>query len=102
MKSSTDTENERIRFKFTAIESEFNLFHIQSPDLGEYIFMKENSSCKYSTSVKEQDTAKWRVILVQDTEEKEGSPSCFMLCTKKMAREIFFLWKRRFSKAQEG
>lgn len=64
MKSSTDTENERIRFKFTAIENEFNLFHIQSPDLGEYIFMKENSYCKYSTSVKEQDTAKWRVILV--------------------------------------
>lgn len=102
MKSSTDTENVRIRFKFTAIENEFNLFHIQSPDLGEYIFMKENSYCKYSTSVKEQDTAKWRVILVQDTEEKEGSPSCFMLCTKKMAREICFYGKDVFRKRKRA
>lgn len=100
MKSSTDTENERIRFKFTAIENEFNLFHIQSPDLGEYIFMKENSYCKYSTSVKEQDTAKWRVILVQDTEEKEGSPSCFMLCTKKWPEKFVFMEKTFFESAR--
>lgn len=100
MKSSTDVENVRIRFKFTAIENEFNVFHIQSPDLGEYIFMKENSYCKYSKSVKEQDTAKWRVILVQDTDEKEGTHACFILCTKKWPEKFVFIEKTFFESAR--
>lgn len=58
MKSSTEVQNVRIRFKFTAIENEFNLFHIQSPDLGEFVYMKENSYCKYSIKVGDPDTAK--------------------------------------------
>lgn len=94
MKSSTDVENVRIRFKFTAIANEVNLFHIQSPDLGEYVFLKENSYCKYRKSVKDLDTAKWRVILVQ-------AQSCFIICTKKWP-EKFLIMEKSFYECVRG
>lgn len=93
MKSSTDVENVRIRFKFKAIANEVNLFHIQFPDLGEYIFMKKNSYCKYSKSVKDPDTAKWRVILVQNTEEKDETQTCFIICTRKWPAKFLIIEK---------
>lgn len=101
MKSSTDVENVRIRFKFTAIANEVNLFHIQSPDLGEYVFMKENSYCKYSKSVKDPDTAKWRVILVQSTKEKDETQSCFIICTRKWP-EKFLIMEKSFYECVRG
>lgn len=96
MKSSTDTENERIRFKFTAIESEFNLFHIQSPDLGEYIFMKENSYCKYSTSVKVASNSR------SGHRRERGITFLFYALYQKMAREIFFYGKDVFRKRKRA
>lgn len=96
MKSSTDVENVRIRLKFTAIANEVNLFHIQSPDLGEYVFMKENSYCKYRKSVKDPDTAKWRVILIQSTEEKDETRSCFIICTRKWPEKFLIMEKSYF------
>lgn len=97
---STDVQNRRIRFKFVAIENEFNLFHIQSPDSDDYVFMKENSYCKYSKSVKDPDTAKWRVILVHDTDEKEEAHSCFTLCTKKWPEKFVFMEDTFFKSAR--
>lgn len=101
MKRSTDVENVRIRFKFTAIANEVNLFHIQSPDLGEYVFMKKNSYCKYSKSVEDPDTAKWRVILVQSTEEKDKAQSCFIICTRKWP-EKFLIMENSFFECVRG
>lgn len=88
MKTSTDTRNVRIRFKFTAVEDSFNLFFIQSPDLDEYIFMKENRECKYKRMASVQDDAKWRVIPVYEENKKEKQSTNFILCTKK--------WPERF------
>lgn len=101
MKSSTDVENVRIRFKFKAIANEVNLFHIQSPDLGEYVFMKKNSYCKYSKSVKDPDTAKWRIILVQNTEEKDETQCCFIICTRKWPAK-FLICEKSFYECVRG
>lgn len=54
MKSSTDVENVRIKFKFKAIANEVNLFHIQFPDLGEYIFMKKTATANTANRLKIQ------------------------------------------------
>lgn len=59
MKSLIDVENVRIRFKFKVIVNEVNFFYIQFLDLGEYVFMKKNSYCKYSKLVKDLDIVKW-------------------------------------------
>lgn len=65
MKDSTDIDNVRIRFKFDAVENSFNLFHIQSPDLGECLYMKTSRYCKYSRAFHGQTGALWRVIQVK-------------------------------------
>lgn len=100
MKSSTNVQNVRIRFRFKAIENEFNLFYIQSEYSDEYVYMKKSGYCKYSKSVQGQDNAKWRVILVQDTKEEEGTHSCFTLCTKKWPEKFVFMENTFFKNAR--
>lgn len=96
MKNSLDVQNVRIRFKFTAIENEFNLFHIRSPDLGEYVYMKENGLCKYDKMSCVPETAMWRILLVCDTDKKKENPSCFIMCTKKWPEKFIFIEKSFF------
>ena len=90
MKGSTDVYNVRVRFKFTAVDGEFNLFYIQSPDLGEYMYMKENTYCKYDKMSTPNERAMWRVIRVIET-EKEEAQSSFIFCTKKWPEKIIFM-----------
>lgn len=49
--------NIRIIFKFTALENTFNEFYIQTPNSGQYIYLKNNRYCKFSnmTQVPNQD-----------------------------------------------
>lgn len=100
MKSSTNVQNVRIRFRFKAIENEFNLFYIQSEYSDEYVYMKKSGYCKYSKSVQGQDNAKWRVNLVQDTKEEEGTHSCFTLCTKQWPEKFVFMENTFFKNAR--
>lgn len=101
MKNSTDVRNVRINFRFTAIANEFNLFHIQSPDLGEFVYMKENSYCKYEKMLYAQEKAQWRILLVREAkgEEKEA-PSCFILCTRKWPEKFIYMEKSFFECAK--
>lgn len=96
MKNSLDVQNVRTRFKFTAITNEFNLFHIKSPDLGEYVYMKENGLCKYDKMSCVPETAMWRILLVCDTDKKKENPSCFIMCTKKWPEKFIFIEKSFF------
>lgn len=89
MKDSTDIDNVRIRFKFDAVENSFNLFHIQSPDLGECLYMKTSRYCKYSRAFHGQTGALWRVIQVKITNAREDDPSVFVFCTKEATTKIF-------------
>lgn len=85
MWSTTDTKNVRVRFKFTAVKNTFNLFFIQSPDIDEYVYMKENRYCKYCKYAKitdVPDNAKWRIIPVFKDDKKEIESNSFILCTK--------------------
>lgn len=91
MKNPLDVQNVRIRFKFTAIENKFNLFHIKSPDLAEYMNMKENGLCKYDKMSCVPETAELRILLVCDTDKKKENPSRFIMCTKKWPEKFIFI-----------
>lgn len=91
MKDSTDIDNVRIRFKFDAVENSFNLFHIQSPDLGECLYMKTSRYCKYSRAFHGQTGALWRVRQVKITNAREDDPSVFVFCTKKQPQRFLYL-----------
>lgn len=93
MKSSTDVENVRIRFKFKAIANEVNRFSHPVSRFGWIYLYEKNSYCKYSKSVKDPDTAKWRVILVQNTEEKDETQTCFIICTRKWPAKFLIIEK---------
>lgn len=80
MDSSTDVWNVRIGFQFMSIKDASNLFYIHSPDLTQYVYMKENSYCKYKKMSYVPDNAQWRVILV---DVKDNASSCFIICTRK-------------------
>lgn len=97
MDSSTDVMNVRINFRFTAIANEFNLFRIQSPDLGEFVYMKENSYCKYEKMLFAAKTAQWRILLVSEAKEEEkGDPFRFILCTKQWPEKFIYMEKSFF------
>lgn len=101
MKNSTDVRNVRINFRFTAIANEFNIFHIQSPDLGEFVYMKENSYCKYEKMLYAQEKAQWRILLVREAKEEEKeAPSCFILCTRKWPEKFIYMGKSFFECAK--
>lgn len=92
MGSSTDVRNVRIKFRFTAIANEFNLFHIQSPDLGEFVYMKENSYCKYEKMLYAPEKAQWRILLVREAKGKgKEAPSRFILCTKQWPEKFIYM-----------
>lgn len=99
MWSTTDPKNVRIRFKFTAVENNFNLFFIQSPDIDEYVFMKENRYCKYCKYAKIVDVpenAKWRIIPVFMDDKKEKEFDSFILCTKQWPDRFLHIDKAFF------
>lgn len=101
MKISTNVGNIKTNFKFTAIANEFNLFHIQSPDLGEYIYMKESSYCKYDKMMYAPTTAQWRILLVHETNgEGKKDPSRFILCTTKWPGKFLYMDKSFFECAK--
>nr|XP_022290795.1 uncharacterized protein LOC111102383 isoform X2 [Crassostrea virginica] len=91
MKRSTDVCNARVRFRFIAVDGEFNLFYIRSPDLKEYMYMKENTYCKYDKMSSPNESAMWRVIRVKETDNEEETHSCFIFCTKKWPDKIIFI-----------
>lgn len=92
MGSSTDVRNVRINFRFTAIANEFNLFHIQSPDLGEFVYMKENSYCKYEKMLYAPEKAQWRILLVREAKgEEKMAPYRFILCTKQWPEKFIYM-----------
>lgn len=101
MKSSTSIGNARIDFRFTAINDEFNLFYIQSPDVEEYIYMKENSYCKYQKMFYVPTNAQWRVILVTNNDRVDHSQSLYVLCTKKWPEKILYM-ERSFFECAKG
>lgn len=98
--SETDIDNVRIRFKFTAVDRGFNLFYIQSPDLGEYMYMKRNTYCKYKKMSAVQENAIWRVICVGETGVKDEIQSYFMFCTKRWPEKIIFMENSYFECAR--
>lgn len=75
--------NVRIRFKFTVVENLFNVFYIQSPDVGEYLVMNDNGSCQYLAGKHGFDNAQWRVILVCHKGNDDIIRSTFVFCTRK-------------------
>nr|XP_022292451.1 uncharacterized protein LOC111103457 isoform X2 [Crassostrea virginica] len=91
MKGSTDVYNVRVRFKFTAVDRGFNLFYIQSQDLGEYMYMKENTYCKYDKMSTPNESAMWHVIRVKETDKEEEAQSCFIFCNKKWPEKTIFI-----------
>lgn len=100
MKSSLDVQNVRIRFKFTAIENEFNLFHIKYPDLGEYVYMKENGLCKYDKMSCVPETAEWRILLVCDRKQTRKKKIYLVSsCVPKSGQKNSFLLKNHFLSA---
>ncbi|XP_061167962.1 uncharacterized protein LOC133176919 [Saccostrea echinata] len=95
MKSTTESTNVRIRFKFSVIENVFNVFHIQSPDLHEYIYMKMDGECKYCKESKKPGggEAEWKIIRVQEKDgQPEGSPT-FVLSTRSWPCRFLFIEK---------
>lgn len=101
MRYSTGIGNARINFRFTAIKDEFNLFYIQSPDVEEYIYMKENSYCKYKKMFYVPTNAQWRVILVKNDDRVEQSQSLYVLCTKKWPEKLLYM-DRSFFECAKG
>lgn len=93
MSSTTDVDNTRIKFKFTAVKDKPNVFTIQSPDCGEYMLLSERSYCLYSTRYKNQIGAQWRVIHVQETGTEDNNTSVFVFCTRKQPRNFLYLEK---------
>lgn len=101
MTSLTGIGDVRINFRFTAIKDEFNLFYIQSPDVEEYVYMKENSYCKYKKMFYVPTNAQWRVILVTNDDRVDHSQSLYVLCTKKWPEKILYV-ERSFFECTKG
>lgn len=91
MLNSTNINNTRIIFKFTALENTFNEFKIQTPNSGQYIYLKDNRYCKFSNMTLVPNCARWRVILVYETDDKEDLPSRFIFCTKQWPDRFLYL-----------
>ena len=100
MEESSDVCNVRVRFRFIAVDGEFNLFYIRSPDLKEYMYMKANSYCKYDVMSTPNESAMWRVIRVKETDNEEGTHSCFIFCNKKWPDKIIFIENTSKEKAK--
>lgn len=88
MTRSLANDNIHIKFKFTAKENSFNLFYIQSPGSGKYMYMKENLYCKHRVMTNPSLNAQWKVVQVQEPDGEDDSISYFVLCTKQ--------WPNRF------
>lgn len=88
MTLSLASDNIHIKFKFTAIENSLNLFYIQSPLSGKYMYMKDNTYCKHGVMTNPPLNAQWKVVQVQETEGEDDTISYFILSTKR--------WPNRF------
>lgn len=88
---NASNNNVRIRFKFTVVENLFNVFYIQSPDVGEYLVMSDNGSCQYLAGKHGFENAQWRVILVCRKGNDDKIQSTFVFCTRKWPGKFFYL-----------
>lgn len=88
MTLSLASDNIHIKFKFTAIEHSFNLFYIQSPLSGKYMYMKENLYCKHGVMTNPPLYAQWNVVQIQKPDNEDDTISHFLLSTKQ--------WPNRF------
>lgn len=88
MTLSLASDDIHIKFKFTAIENSFNLFYIQSPLSGKYMYMKENLYCKHGVMTDHPLNAQWKVVQVQEPDNEDDTISYFVLSTKQ--------WPNRF------
>lgn len=100
VRSMKSTTGVRVRFRFTAIEKKSNLFYIKSPDLNEYVYMKENGKCKYAKMLHVPDNAQWRVILVNRTDKSKTVSSNFILCTKRWPEKMIYMTNTFFGSAR--
>lgn len=82
MTLSQEIDNIHIKFKFTAKENSFNLFYIQSPLSGKYMYMKENLYCKHRVMTYPPLNALWKVVQVQEPDDEDETISYFVLSTK--------------------
>lgn len=88
MTLSLASDNIHIKFKFTAIEHSFNLFYIQSPLSGKYMYMKENLYCKHGVMTNPPLYALWNVVQIQKPDNEDDTITHFLLSTKQ--------WPNRF------
>ena len=77
-----DNDNIHVKFKFTAIDNTFNLFHIQSPQSLKYLHLDTNASCRHGKYPDTPEAAQWRLIEVKLIPEDKRSAPSFVLCTK--------------------
>lgn len=83
MGSLIDVRNVRINFRFMVIVNEFNFFYIQLFDLGEFVYMKENSYCKYEKMLYVLEKVQWWIFFVCEVKGEEKMVLyCFILCIK--------------------
>lgn len=85
--------NVRIQYLFTAVENSFNTFYIESPDVGEYLYMTESTRCKYGKRCCDTETKQWRIVQIYQKKGSPGNPSFFVLSTKKWPEKILFIEK---------
>lgn len=100
MSSSTNINNDRIKFKFTALENTFNEFYIQTPDTGQYIYLKDDRYCKYRDFTIIPDCARWRMIFVRETDDNEDLLSRVIFCTKQWPDRFLYLDNTYFKRAK--
>lgn len=88
---STSKENVKMRFKFTAVENSFNVFHIQSTDSEEFLYMTENTDCKFAKKYDTLKTAQWRVIYIHGKTTHRDVLSTFVFCTRKWPEKLLYM-----------
>lgn len=79
------------------IVNEFNFFYIQLFDLGEYIYMKESSYCKYDKMLYVLIIVQWWIFFVYEMNgEGKKDLFCFILCIIKWLGKFFYMDKLFF------
>lgn len=90
---SLTSDNIHIKFKFTARENSFNLFYIQSPRSGKYMYMNENAECKHGPMTDPSPYAQWKVVHVHNPDDEDDAFSYFVLCTKQWPNKFIYFGK---------
>lgn len=90
--NSLTSDNIHIKFKFTVKENSFNLFYLQSPNSGKYLYMNENAECKHGL-ITDPPHAQWKVVHVHNPDEENDAFSCFVLSTKQWPNKFIYFGK---------